>query len=71
MIWLLTLLSLADGRAAPLKYSLVEIVEYDGGDGRLLRYLRSFDNWSDCLAERDKRARPHYACVANAPGEDL
>jgi len=45
------------------KYFLVETIQYDNGS-RLSRYLKAFDNLSDCMHER--AASPRYACVPTA-----
>ena len=45
------------------KYFLVETIHYDNGSW-LSRYLKAFDNLSDCMHER--AASPRYACVPTA-----
>lgn len=69
------LLTQADVRTAtdttfPKTYALVETIDYDGGF-KLLRFLKYFDHWSECVAERDTHPLNFACVVASGTGEDL
>jgi len=58
-------------QTTPTVYYLVETVDFDAGS-RLVRYVKAFDNLSDCVDERDRPSQSkRLACVAGgAPVED-